>query len=74
VTGAIRSLLLMALLIFVPPRANAAARQAPVPVADHHMHIQSVPVVAWMPEMEAKFPGAFEGIDPALFRVRDGRD
>ncbi len=60
-----------ALLTAVPARAREG-RAGPVPLADHHMHLQSPLISAWLHDMETAMPTVFDGISDDIFAERSG--
>lgn len=68
------SALAAAVLLTASPAHARDGGGAPVPLADHHMHIQSRLISDWLRGMKAKMPSAFDGISDDLFAERSGAD
>ncbi len=60
-----------AVLTVGPARAQERSADA-VPLADHHMHLQSPLISAWLHDMETAMPTVFDGISDDIFAERSG--
>ncbi len=58
-----------ALLTAGPARAGEGGAD-PVPLADHHMHLQGPLISAWLHDMETAMPTVFDGISDDIFAER----
>ncbi|PZU47715.1 MAG: amidohydrolase [Sphingomonas sp.] len=72
-----RSILTLVAALLLPAGAafaQTAPRADPAPLADHHMHIQSNLITAYLKAMNSKMPEAFKGISDDIFQQRTGAD
>ncbi|ALJ14548.1 amidohydrolase family protein [Sphingopyxis macrogoltabida] len=68
------AMLIAVALCWTAPAAAQAEGADPVPLADHHMHIQSPLISAWLGEMQKAMPTVFDGISDDLYATRSGAD